>query len=45
MQRWWAWWPGKPKWLQNGVGRVLCWFRGHEQGRSVWCDWCGKEMS
>lgn len=31
--------------VQNKVGRVLCWFAGHEQGRSIYCDWCGKDMS
>lgn len=44
MQWWWdAVGPGRV-WLQNSVGWVGCLFAGHEQGRSFWCDWCGKDM-
>ncbi len=43
MQRWWDWHPNKPVRLQNGVGRIVCLFFGHEQSRSIWCDWCGKQ--
>lgn len=42
MRQWWEF--STPLWLQNGVARVLCWFAGHERGRSNWCDWCGKDM-
>ncbi len=44
MQRWWDWRPNKPWRLECAVARVLCWRWGHEQGRSSFCDWCGKDL-
>ncbi len=44
MRRWWDFFPSKPIWLQNGLGRIVCRFAGHEKGRSQWCDWCGKDL-
>jgi hypothetical protein len=44
MMRWWDFIPGKSVRLQNAVGRAVCLVYGHEQGRSRYCDWCGKEL-
>jgi hypothetical protein len=45
MERWWNWYPGKPVWLQNLGGRLVCAFYDHEPGRAPhWCDWCGARI-
>ncbi len=47
MQRWWGMYPLRPRWLrpvQNAVGRLSCLVAGHERGRSIYCDWCGKDV-
>lgn len=39
---WGGWYP--PIWLQNAIGRMWCLAYGHEKTRSIYCDWCGKEI-
>jgi hypothetical protein len=44
MTWWWDWiGPGRTG-IQNTVGRAACLIAGHEQGRSVYCDWCGSPV-
>lgn len=42
-----SWLPtGAVMFVQNNiVGRIGCAFNGHQRGRSVYCDYCGKDMS
>lgn len=41
MEWWWGWLGPGHTGVQNAVGRAVCAVAGHEQGRSIHCDWCG----